>query len=183
MANFSSTENGKSDFVLLNDVSMDSFMSNLKLRYQNGKIYTYIGEVVVSVNPYRPMNIYERAFIHDYKGKEMYEREPHIFALADAAYRNMKRTGVDCCVIISGKERKRYIHICTCIVACIYCLLTPCTCTWPLIWPLIWLLGNLLCLLYFHCFSCILSTECEIIMLGGNCIQQQLTHNIRHIKK
>lgn len=103
MAHFSSAETGKSDFVLLNEVSMGSFMNNLKQRYQNGKIYTYIGEVVVSVNPYRPMNIYERSYIQDYKGREMYEREPHIFALADAAYRNMKRTGVDCCVIISGK--------------------------------------------------------------------------------
>ena len=83
---------------------MDSLMENLKLRYQKGKIYTYIGEVVVSVNPYRPMNIYERSYIQDYKGREMYEREPHIYALADAAYRNMKRTGVDCCVIISGKR-------------------------------------------------------------------------------
>ena len=108
MANFSSSETGKADFVLLDEVSMDSFMENLKLRYQKAKIYTYIGEVVVSVNPYRPMNIYERSYIQDYKGREMYEREPHIYALADAAYRNMRRTSVDCCIIISGNgERER----------------------------------------------------------------------------
>ncbi len=102
MAHFSSSETGKADFVLLDEMSMKSFMDNLKIRYQKGKIYTYIGEVVVSVNPYRPMNIYERSYIQDYKGREMYEREPHIYALADTAYRNMRRTGVDCCIIISG---------------------------------------------------------------------------------
>ena len=102
MANFTTEEIGKADFVLLEDISMNAFMANLKQRFQKGKIYTYIGEVVVSVNPYRPMNIYERSYINDYKGREMYEREPHIFALADAAYRNMKRTGSDCCIVISG---------------------------------------------------------------------------------
>ena len=66
-------------------------------------MYTYIGEVVVSVNPYRPMNIYGPEVISDYQGREIYERPPHIFALADAAYKTMKRNGKDTCVVISGK--------------------------------------------------------------------------------
>lgn len=107
MANFSSEETGKADFVLLDSITMDAFMTNLTLRYKKGKIYTYIGEVVVSVNPYRPMSIYDRSFIQDYKGREMYEREPHIYALADSVYRNMKRTGHDSCIVISGKRRSK----------------------------------------------------------------------------
>ena len=102
MATFSSDEFGKADFVLLDELSHDAFMANLKLRFQKGKIYTYIGEVVVSVNPYRPLVIYDKEYVEEYKGREMYEREPHIFALADAAYRSMKRTGRDCCIVISG---------------------------------------------------------------------------------
>lgn len=107
MANFSSVEFGKADFVLLEKLDMPSFMSNLKLRFQKGKFYTYIGEVVVSVNPYRPLNIYDKQYVQDYKGREMYEREPHIFALADAAYRNLKRTNHDCCIVISGMVESR----------------------------------------------------------------------------
>ena len=61
-----------------------------------------IGEVVVSVNPYKQLSVYEKQFVDDYRGREMYEREPHIFALADAAYRSLKRTGRDCCIVISG---------------------------------------------------------------------------------
>lgn len=104
MATFSSDEFGKADFVLLDELSHDAFMANLKLRFQKGKIYTYIGEVVVSVNPYRTLVIYDKEYVQEYKGREMYEREPHIFALADAAYRSMKRTGRDCCIVISGES-------------------------------------------------------------------------------
>jgi len=71
-------------------------------RFQKGKIYTYIGEVVVSVNPYRTMNIYGSDNVDSYRGREIYERPPHIFAVADAAYRAMKRRGRDTCIAISG---------------------------------------------------------------------------------
>ena len=110
MANFSSEEFGKADFVLLDEINRDAFMNNLRLHFKKGKIYTYIGEVVVSVNPYRPMVIYDKQYVQEYKGREMYEREPHIFALADSAYRNMKRTGRDCCVVISGEWERA--HVC-----------------------------------------------------------------------
>ena len=44
MATFSTAEYGKADFVLLDQVSEEAFMKNLKLRYRKGKIYSYIGE-------------------------------------------------------------------------------------------------------------------------------------------
>lgn len=71
-------------------------------RFEKGRIYSYIGEVVVSVNPYRAMNIYGRDTIEQYKGRELYERPPHLFAIADAAYKAMKRRNKDTCIVISG---------------------------------------------------------------------------------
>uniref|UniRef100_A0A8C4NXZ7 Unconventional myosin-Id n=1 Tax=Dicentrarchus labrax TaxID=13489 RepID=A0A8C4NXZ7_DICLA len=104
MAEHESLEFGKADFVLLDNVSMEEFMSNLKLRFEKGRIYSYIGEVVVSVNPYRAMNIYGRDTIEQYKGRELYERPPHLFAIADAAYKAMKRRNKDTCIVISGES-------------------------------------------------------------------------------
>ena len=72
-------------------------------RFDKGRIYTYIGEVVVSVNPYRSLNIYNESYVNQYKGREMYENPPHIFAVSDAAYKAMKRRSKDTCIVISGE--------------------------------------------------------------------------------
>lgn len=50
------------------------------------------------------MNIYEKDYVEMYRGREMYERPPHIFAVADAAYKAMKRRGKDTCIVISGES-------------------------------------------------------------------------------
>lgn len=80
------------------------------LRFEKGRIYTYIGEVVVSVNPYRAMNIYGRDTIEQYRGRELYERPPHLFAIADAAYKAMKRRNKDTCIVISGDKGSTLPH-------------------------------------------------------------------------
>lgn len=103
-AAFEGKEFGVGDFVLLDNVTLDAFMSNLKLRYEKNKIYTYIGEVVVSVNPYRQLDIYGNEFVKQYKGREIFERPPHIFAIAEAAYKTMKRYMKDSCIVISGES-------------------------------------------------------------------------------
>ncbi|XP_038044734.1 unconventional myosin-Id-like [Patiria miniata] len=97
-------EYGKGDFVLLDEITEEAFMTNLKLRFENGRIYTYIGEVVVSINPYRTMDMFGPEVVESYKGREIYERPPHIFAIADAAYKSMKRRARDTCIVISGES-------------------------------------------------------------------------------
>ena len=67
------------------------------------QIYTNIGEVVVSVNPYRYVDIYNDDYVEEYRGREVYERPPHIFAIADSAFHDMRRLQKDSCILISGR--------------------------------------------------------------------------------
>ncbi|XP_076974617.1 unconventional myosin-Ig isoform X2 [Tamandua tetradactyla] len=97
-------EYGKPDFVLLDQVTMEEFMENLKLRFEKGRIYTYIGEVLVSVNPYQELPLYGPEAIMQYQGRELYERPPHLYAVANAAYKAMKRRSRDTCIVISGES-------------------------------------------------------------------------------
>ncbi|XP_032517084.2 unconventional myosin ID [Danaus plexippus] len=97
-------EVGVSDFVLLDNLTTDTFIENLHLRYQHNKIYTYIGEVLVSVNPYKSLDIYGQQHMAQYRGREMFEVPPHVYAVADACQRVLRQQGRDTCVLISGES-------------------------------------------------------------------------------
>lgn len=68
---FTAEEQGVGDAILLDNVNEDSFSQNLKTRFEAGLIYTYIGEVVVSVNPYRQLDIFTDQHVKDYRGREV----------------------------------------------------------------------------------------------------------------
>jgi myosin I len=69
---------GVPDLTLLPSLDEKSLNENLKKRFLSGKIYSTIGEVVVSINPYKNYDIYGKNYVDVYKGKYMYESPPHM---------------------------------------------------------------------------------------------------------
>nr|XP_042709794.1 unconventional myosin-Ie isoform X3 [Chrysemys picta bellii] len=95
---------GVDDMVLLSKITEDSIVENLKKRYMDDYIFTYIGSVLISVNPFKQMPYFGEKEIEMYQGAAQYENPPHIYALADNMYRNMIIDRENQCVIISGES-------------------------------------------------------------------------------
>lgn len=97
------------NLLLPSEVHMAVLVCVPRGRFEKGRIYTFIGEVVVSVNPYRQLDIYGKEVVQAYRGRELYENPPHLFAVADAAYKAMKMKAKDTCIVISGRMRSRHL--------------------------------------------------------------------------
>lgn len=81
-----------------------SVVHNLHMRYQSDLIYTYSGLFLVTVNPYCPLTIYTNEYINMYKGRSREDTKPHIFAMADGAFRNLVDEGENQSILVTGES-------------------------------------------------------------------------------
>ncbi|XP_032435020.1 unconventional myosin-Ih isoform X1 [Xiphophorus hellerii] len=95
---------GIQDFVLLDETTEVAVISNLKKRFSKDLIYTYIGTLIVSVNPYKDLDIYNKKQMDVYMGVNFFELPPHIYALADNAYHTMLTEFNNHFILISGES-------------------------------------------------------------------------------
>lgn len=84
---------------LLNDASI---LQNLRIRYQTNDIYCTIGNVLVSVNPFKMLEIYTPEVMDSYsKGQAA---APHIFKLSSFAYRQLMENQKPQSCIVAGER-------------------------------------------------------------------------------
>ncbi|NXR20079.1 MYO15 protein, partial [Cinclus mexicanus] len=74
----------------------------LKKRFHRNLIYTYIGQILISVNPFKDLSIYSEDVATKYQQGTLSKNAPHIFAIAEMAYTLSQSSGQEQCVIISG---------------------------------------------------------------------------------
>eukprot|EP00062_Callorhinchus_milii_P000421 gi/632934415/ref/XP_007882952.1/ PREDICTED: unconventional myosin-VIIb isoform X1 [Callorhinchus milii] len=96
--------NGVEDMIRIGDLDEAGILRNLHIRYNETIIYTYIGSILISVNPYQLLPIYTVDQINLYTNKRIGELPPHVFAIADNCYFNMRKNKQNQCCIISGES-------------------------------------------------------------------------------
>jgi len=64
-------------------------MVNFITAHVKNCLQTYSGLFCVVVNPYKRLPIYTEKVVELYKGKKRYEVPPHVYSIADGAYRSM----------------------------------------------------------------------------------------------
>ncbi|XP_061840189.1 unconventional myosin-XV [Nerophis lumbriciformis] len=95
---------GMEDLTQLPELNETTVLMNLKKRYDQELIYTYIGSILVSVNPYKLLNIYGTDMVLQYEGHGLSDNPPHLFALANLSYTNMMDAKNNQCIVISGES-------------------------------------------------------------------------------
>merc|ERR1711910_36075 len=92
------------DMVNLTYLNDASVFWNLKTRYQAKLIHTYSGLFVVVVNPYKRYPLYTHRVCKIYLGKRRNECPPHLWAIAEGAYRNMLQNKKNNAMLITGES-------------------------------------------------------------------------------
>ncbi|XP_056436310.1 myosin-IIIb [Gadus chalcogrammus] len=92
------------DLVNLEYLDEETIISHLQRRYNELQIYTYVGDILIAINPFQALSIYSPQFSKLYHGVKRVDNPPHIFAAADAAYQGMVTFCKDQCIIISGES-------------------------------------------------------------------------------
>ncbi|KAF7706039.1 hypothetical protein HF521_019293 [Silurus meridionalis] len=92
------------DLCCLSELTEDRILQTLRCRFYKGKIYTYACNILITVNPFKFLPIYNPKYLQKYDNCILGKEDPHIFAVADAAFHTMLNKQTNQCIVISGES-------------------------------------------------------------------------------
>uniref|UniRef100_A0A3B4V8H4 Myosin XVIIIA n=1 Tax=Seriola dumerili TaxID=41447 RepID=A0A3B4V8H4_SERDU len=92
------------DLASLLYLNESSVMNCLRQRYGGNLIHTYAGPNMVVINPLSTPSMYSEKVMHMFKGCRREDSAPHIYSVAQSAYRNLLTTRQDQSIVLLGKS-------------------------------------------------------------------------------
>uniref|UniRef100_A0A672UUQ6 Unconventional myosin-XVIIIa n=1 Tax=Strigops habroptila TaxID=2489341 RepID=A0A672UUQ6_STRHB len=90
------------DLASLLYLNESSVLHTLRQRYGGNLLHTYAGPTMVIINPLSSPSMYSEKVMHMFKGCRREDTSPHIYAVAQAAYRSMLMSRQDQAVVLLG---------------------------------------------------------------------------------
>jgi len=87
--------------MYLNEATL---LHNLRRRFMTDNIYTFTANILLAVNPYHTLDYYTDKHVKSYQGKSLGVLPPHVFAVVDKAYRDMRNLSLSQGIIVSGES-------------------------------------------------------------------------------
>eukprot|EP01114_Cavostelium_apophysatum_P010445 TRINITY_DN2416_c0_g1_i11.p1 TRINITY_DN2416_c0_g1~~TRINITY_DN2416_c0_g1_i11.p1 ORF type:complete len:2801 (+),score=908.52 TRINITY_DN2416_c0_g1_i11:43-8445(+) len=92
------------DMIAISHLNEASILHNVRVRHRKDAIYTYVGSILVSVNPYKRLEeMFSESSVLKYKGKPFGSLPPHIFAIAESCHHSMIKDKKNQSILISGE--------------------------------------------------------------------------------
>ncbi|XP_044349479.1 myosin-17 isoform X14 [Triticum aestivum] len=96
---------GVDDMTRLSYLHEPGVLDNLAVRYAKNIIYTYTGNILIAINPFQRLpNLVDVQTMEKYKGANLGDLDPHVFAIADVSYRQMMNEGKSNSILVSGES-------------------------------------------------------------------------------
>ena len=95
------------NMVHMDDVNEASILHNLKLRFKEDRFMTNVGNILISLNPFKDLDyLYTMEVVLQYHRWKLGDLElpPHIYQIADRAYKGVKDDMKAQAIIISGES-------------------------------------------------------------------------------
>ncbi|XP_026183820.1 unconventional myosin-XVIIIa-like isoform X2 [Mastacembelus armatus] len=92
------------DLASLQYLNESSVMHSLRQRYGGNLVHTHAGPNMVVINPISTPSMYSEKVMQMFKGCRREDTAPHIYSMAQAAYRSLLTTRQDQSIVLLGKS-------------------------------------------------------------------------------
>ncbi|CAH1176110.1 unnamed protein product [Phaedon cochleariae] len=103
------------DLAALPTINEREVLDLLQKRFDLGQCYSFIGDILLSLNPNEKKKMFGKEFHQRYQSKSRSDNAPHIYAIGDTAYKNALHHSIPQQIVFSGEtgsgKTTNYLHL------------------------------------------------------------------------